>query len=88
MGSQVLVVAKRHPFPSNKVWMASDFQLGFRSFTYSRDQYDGLPYTHFEYCMVMCLSGCVQVLRGNSLDVISAGELLVVNRGELHTRKS
>src|SRR5689334_6727881 len=68
----------------SKVWVAPDYSIGFHHFDYECDQYDGLPHTHGEYCMVLCLNGCVQVLRGASVDLISPGELLVVNPGELH----
>jgi AraC-like DNA-binding protein len=76
--------AKKYPSESSSVWIAPDFQIGLHHFTYTCDQYDGLPHTHGEYCMVMCLSGCMQVLRGDFLDLLSAGELLVVNPGEVH----
>jgi AraC-like DNA-binding protein len=69
---------------ASKVWVAPDYSIGFHHFDYVRDQYDGLPHTHGEYCMVLCLNGCVQVVRGTSVDLISPGELLVVNPGELH----
>jgi AraC-like DNA-binding protein len=80
----MLFAAKSYPPAKSRVWIASDFSIGFHHFAYLRDEYDGLPHTHGEYCMVMCLAGCVQVLRGQTVDVINPGELMVVNPGEVH----
>lgn len=80
----MLLATKSNPSTNSKVWIASDFSVGFHQFAYVRDQYDGLPHTHGEYCMVLCLSGCVQILRGDKVDSIHPGELMVVNPGEVH----
>jgi AraC-like DNA-binding protein len=80
----MLLAAKTYPCADSKVWIASDLSIGFHHFVYGRDQYDGLPHMHGEYCIVMCLAGSVQVLRGQNVDAIHPGELIVVNPGELH----
>jgi AraC-like DNA-binding protein len=80
----MLLASRSRLSAGSRVWIAPDFSIGFHHFAYVRDQYDSLPHTHGEYCMVLCLAGCVQVIRGDRVDFISPGELLVVNPGEVH----
>lgn len=68
----------------SSVWQTPDLGLGFHHFDYSVNQYDGLTHTHGEYCIVMCLTGTIEVIRHNQRDVLDSGEVLVVNPGELH----
>jgi AraC family transcriptional regulator len=68
----------------SSVWLTPDLGLGFHHFDYSRKQYDGLAHMHGEYCVVMCLSGSMEVLREQQRDLLHAGEILIVNPGEIH----
>jgi AraC-like DNA-binding protein len=68
----------------SSVWQTPDLGLGFHHFDYSVNQYDGLTHTHAEYCIVMCLEGTIEVIRGEQRDVLETGEILVVNPGDLH----
>jgi len=68
----------------SRVWLTPDLTLGFHHFDYSQTQYDGLAHTHAEYCIVICLSGSMEVLRERRRDVLHAGEILIVNPGEVH----
>ena len=68
----------------SRVWLTPDLGLGFHQFDYSQSQYDGLAHMHGEYCIVMCLSGAMEVLRGDRRDLLRDGEILIVNPGEIH----
>ena len=68
----------------SRVWLTPDLGLGFHHFDYSQSQYDGLAHTHGEYCVIICLSGSMEVLRERRRDIVHAGEILIVNPGEVH----
>lgn len=68
----------------SRVWLTPDLSLGFHHFEYSVHQYDGLAHTHGEYCIVICLSGAIDIKRGGQFDRLESGEMMVVNPGELH----
>jgi AraC-like DNA-binding protein len=69
---------------SSHVWLAPDLALGFHQFDYIEGEYDGLAHTHAEYGIVMCLAGSVEVLYQDRRDIVRAGEILIVNPGEVH----
>lgn len=68
----------------SRVWLTPDLGLGFHQFDYAQTHYDGLAHTHGEYCIVICLSGSMEVLREQQRDLLRAGEILIVNPGDLH----
>jgi AraC-like DNA-binding protein len=70
--------------PASRVWLTPDLTLGFHQFEYREGEYDGLPHTHGEYCIVMCLSGSIEVFYPERVEVIHAGEILSLNPGEVH----
>lgn len=70
--------------PASHVWLTPDLALGFHHFDYLEGEYDGLAHTHGEYCIVMCMSGAVEVLFENRRDIVRNGEILIVNPGEVH----
>jgi AraC-like DNA-binding protein len=69
---------------SSLVWFTPEHQMTLHSFTYGPDNYDGLPHTHSEYCIVICLRGSVELIRLGQRELIHPGELLIVNPGEVH----
>ena len=77
---------RRHesPVSASSVWLTPDLTLGFHQFDYREGEYDGLPHTHGEYCIIMCLSGSIEVLYPGRREVIQAGEILILNPGEVH----
>lgn len=68
----------------SRFWLTPDLSLGFHHFEYSVHDYDGLAHTHGEYCVVMGLSGMIEVVRAGVPEQIEAGEIVIVNPGELH----
>lgn len=70
--------------PLSRVWSTPDQESAFHHFGYSVDNYDGLPHSHGEYCLVICITGPIEVIRPTGRDVIQAGEMLMVNPGEVH----
>ncbi len=66
------------------VWLTPDFGLGFHQFDYMQGEYDGLAHTHGEYTFVMCLAGSVDIIYEQRHEIVNAGEILIVNPGELH----
>jgi AraC-like DNA-binding protein len=66
------------------VWFTPEHELTLHSFGYGSDNDDGLPHTHSEYCIVICLRGYMEIVRSGERQVIRAGELVVVNPGEVH----
>ena len=75
--------SKAKPLVSH-VWLTPDLSLGFHHFDYSVHQYDSLAHTHGEYCMVIGLSGAINILRGEQIDRVETGDVVIVNPGELH----
>jgi AraC-like ligand binding domain len=73
---------------NSHVWLAPDLALGFHQFDYTEGEYDGLSHTHAEYGIVMCLAGSVEVLCQDRREVVRAGEILIVNPGEVHRCRS
>jgi AraC-like DNA-binding protein len=69
---------------SSRVWLTPDLAFGFHHFNYSNTHYDGLAHTHPEYCVMLCLSGQMKVIRGNRLDVLAPGEILIISPGDRH----
>jgi AraC-like DNA-binding protein len=84
--SGTVMMLRRHDLrvPASRVWLTPDLALGFHHFEYREGEYDGLPHTHGEYCIIMCLSGSVEVLYPDRREVIRAGEILTLNPGEVH----
>ena len=78
-----LRVSKANPLVS-RVWLTPDLSLGFHHFDYSVHQYDSLAHTHGEYCMVIGLSGAINILRGEHIDRVETGDIVIVNPGQLH----
>jgi AraC-like DNA-binding protein len=70
--------------PESYVWLTPDLILGFHYFDYKEGEYDGLPHTHAEYGIVMCLAGSVEVLYQDRREFVRSGEILIVNPGEVH----
>lgn len=66
------------------VWLTPDLGLGFHQFDYMQGDYDGLAHTHGEYSLVICLAGSIEAIYERSRQIVSAGEILIVNPGELH----
>jgi AraC-like DNA-binding protein len=66
------------------VWFTPEHEMTLHSFGYGSDNYDGLPHTHCEYCIVICLRGSMEIIRSGERQLIHPGELVVVNPGELH----
>src|SRR5581483_10142303 len=77
---------RRHPtsVSSSHVWLTPDLALGFHQFDYTEGEYDGLAHTHGEYGIIMCLAGSVEVLYESRREIVRAGEILIVNPGEVH----
>jgi len=66
------------------VWFTPEHEMTLHSFGYGSDNYDGLPHTHSEYCIVIALRGSVEIIRSGERQFLHRGELLVVNPGEVH----
>jgi hypothetical protein len=79
----LLRARKAKPLVS-RVWLIPDLSLGFHHFDYSAHQYDGLDHTHGEYCIVIGLSGAISIVRGERVDRVETGDIVIVNPGELH----
>jgi AraC-like DNA-binding protein len=79
----LLRASKAKPLVS-RVWLTPDLSVGFHHFDYSVHQYDGLDHTHGEYCIVIGLSGAICIVRGERIDRVETGDILIVNPGELH----
>jgi hypothetical protein len=78
-----LRASKPKPLAS-RVWLTPDLSPAFHHFDYSVHQYDGLPHTHGEYCIVIGLSGAMSIARGERIDRVETGDIVIVNPGELH----
>jgi AraC-like DNA-binding protein len=78
----------QHSFHSNaatsRVWLTPDLAFGFHYFSYSNNQYEGLPHTHPEYCVMLCLSGAIQVAQEGEAEILRPGEILIVSPGHRH----
>ncbi|HEY7304614.1 MAG TPA: AraC family transcriptional regulator [Bryobacteraceae bacterium] len=70
--------------PLSRIWLTPDLGLGFHYFQYTTSQYDGLPHTHGEYCLVACLSGQIGFRYRSAEQVARAGEVVIVNPGQFH----
>jgi AraC-like DNA-binding protein len=66
------------------VWFTPEHEMTLHSFGYGSDNYDGLPHTHSEYCIVIGLRGALEIIRSGERQILHPGELLVVNAGEVH----
>jgi len=72
--------------PLSRIWLTPDLGLGFHYFQYTTSQYDGLPHTHGEYCLVACLSGQIGFrFQYQAVEQIAQpGEVVIVNPGQFH----
>lgn len=69
---------------TSRVWLTPDLAFGFHYFNYSNTQYEGLAHTRPEYCVMLCLSGAIQVIHGNEPDLLRSGEILIISPGDRH----
>src|SRR5260370_13723677 len=74
--------------PTSRVWLPPDLALGFHHFEYREGEYDGLPHTHADNCIIMCLSGSLELVYPDRRTVIPAGESLTPNPGQAHRCRS
>jgi len=68
----------------SKFWLTPDLRMGVRYFQCFNDDYYCLPHTHSEYNFVICLNGEMEFDRGGKLESIKAGDIAVLNSGEMH----
>ena len=69
----------------NRFWFLRESDVCLHSFRYHRGDMDSLPHTHDEYNIVFCLTpGLSYSLRGR-LEMLTPGDVLVINPGEPHS---
>src|SRR5438309_1288640 len=68
----------------SKFWLTPDFKLGVHYFQYLTNDFCSLPDTHPEYNVVICISGGVQFIRSGRREIMTAGDVIMLNPGQMH----
>jgi AraC-like protein len=67
-----------------RLWFYQEREICLHHFSYPAGRLDCLPHTHGEYNIILCLNGGFEFSVRNAREVLSAGDVLVVNPGDLH----
>lgn len=68
----------------SKFWLTPDLRMGVHYLQYFTEDYYCLPHMHPEYNVVICLSGKVDFDRSGVSESMQAGDVTVLNPGEVH----
>jgi AraC-like DNA-binding protein len=70
--------------PATRLWFSQAEEICLHSFRYSAGKVECLPHTHDEYNIIICLSGAIDCMIVDERQILTPGEVLVINPGEVH----
>src|SRR5438128_12670203 len=77
-------IARKSDKRLSHFWLAPDFKMGLHHFIWGARDMKRLPHTHGEYEIHVCLSGPMEFFRDGELQIMEAGDVLVIHPDQLH----